>query len=495
MSAYKRWIVRPKFYLDSVALMRFSKAVSALDGVSEAALMMATPANLDIMVNAGLLDSNNIDAGAGDLVISVSGTNEQLVNDAISAAQTLLDAPSSSSEGEVWRPKTIRSAVANNPAANFALISVPGPFAVSEARKAIRHGLHVMIFSDNVAIEKEVELKTEARELGKLVMGPDCGTAIINGVPLAFANKVPRGNIGIIGASGTGIQEVSCAIAHAGKGISQAIGVGGRDLSDAVGGISTLMAMDLLENDAGTAHVVLISKPPAANIVDKVLQKASQSKKSYTICFLGGIEVSMPDNCQWSSTLSHAAAMAVGGQIQNDNNQNKFSANKQKGKLVRGLFCGGTLCTEALVMFKQAGVAVTSNISMNDVGALNDSASHTLIDLGADEYTQGQPHPMIEPTIRDSFVKASLSDNAVGVLLVDLVIGYGAHADPASVFVKSLAANRQTNALIIASVTGTDADPQNRTKQIAILNQAGVVVADSNSSAVELALASIGVQI
>ena len=492
MSMHKRWVVRPKFYLDSVALMRFSKSVAAMDGVHEAALMMATPANLEIMVNAGLLDSTNVDASGGDLIISVSGTSEQSVDEAIASAQTLLDAPSASGEGEVWQPKTIRSAVANNPAANFALISVPGPFAISEARKAIRNGLHVMIFSDNVPVEKELELKTEARQLGKMVMGPDCGTAIINGVPLAFANKVPHGNIGIVGASGTGIQEVSCAIAHAGKGVSQAIGVGGRDLSETVGGISTLMAMDLLERDENTEHVVLISKPPAHDVADRVLHKASQSTKPYTICFLGGEEILMPGNCGWASSLYDAAAMAVGDSSLNHANQTKFSADQQKGKLVRGLFCGGTLCTEALVLFKRADVSVVSNVKLHGISALNEGQGHTLIDLGADEYTQGRPHPMIEPTIRDTYVKDALSDDTVGVLLVDLVIGYGAHADPASVFVKSLEANRQNNILIIASVTGTDADPQNRSKQIAILNQAGVVVADSNASAVELALASIG---
>src|SRR5580704_9603583 len=97
-----------------------------------------------------------------------------------------------------------------------------------------------MIFSDNVPIAEEASLKHEARERGLMVMGPDCGTAIIGGVPLAFANAVPRGDIGIIGASGTGIQEVSTLIARAGRGVRHAIGTGGRDMHAEVGGLTTL---------------------------------------------------------------------------------------------------------------------------------------------------------------------------------------------------------------------------------------------------------------
>jgi len=490
MSEHTAFLVRPKFYLDSVALMRFSKTVAAMPGVDEAAMMMGTPSNVEIMANAGLLKADKVGSAPGDLIIAIRGDSEASVNDALNAAQALLDAPTEQQDGTQWRARSVRSAVATRPSLNFALISVPGAFAISEARKALRRGLHVMIFSDNVPIEQEAQLKQEALKLKKLVMGPDCGTAIINGVPLAFANKVPRGDIGIIGASGTGIQEISCLIAQQGHGISQALGVGGRDLHESVGGISTLMAMDALEKDISTRHIVLVSKPPSAEVVAKLLAKASESKKTYTLCFLGGDKPNLSSNCSWATSLSDAAFKALGKASSSELSQPSFNEKQRDGKLIRGLFCGGTLCTESIVLFKQAGVPVASNVSLAGVDTSTDA--HQLIDLGSDEFTQGKPHPMIEPSIRNDVVKTALADSRVGVLLVDLVIGYGAHADPATQFVNSLKGCRQADVDIIASVTGTDDDPQQRSRQVSILRDAGVVVASSNAAATQLALMSVG---
>jgi len=484
--------IRRKYYLDSVALMRFSKTLAAMPGIDEAAMMMGTPSNIEIMLNAGLLDSSTTDSSAADLIIGIRGDSEDIVANALIEAENLLDMPTHSQAGTQWRPKSVRSAIATRPSLNLALISVPGAFAVSEARKALRRGLHVMIFSDNVPIENETELKQEARRLGKLVMGPDCGTAIINGVPLAFANNVPRGDIGVIGASGTGIQEITCLVAQYGQGISQAIGVGGRDLQESVGGISTLMAMDALEKHAGTKHIVLVSKPPSELVAARVLSKAAESTKPYTICFLGGSIPSLPENCTWAGTLTDAACRALGQTSLHSMSQHSFNENQRVGKLVRGLFCGGTLCTESLVLFEQAGIPVSSNIPLSGMQANSDG--HHLIDLGADEFTQGKPHPMIEPSIRSALVKTALADNQVGVLLVDIVIGYGSHANPASQFVSSLEQHRHADVDIIASVTGTDDDPQQRTSQVRILRDAGVVVAASNAAATQLALRSVGAQ-
>jgi len=492
MSNYCSSKIRRKFYLDSVALMRLSRTLAAMPGIDEAAMMMGTPSNIEIMVNAGLLDGSITDSSAADLIIGIRGDSEEFVANAQIEAQKLLDTPTDAQAGTQWRPKSVRSAVATRPSLSLALISVPGAFAISEARKALRRGLHVMIFSDNVPVENETELKQEARRLGKLVMGPDCGTAIINGVPLAFANKVPCGDIGVIGASGTGIQEITCLVAQYGQGISQALGVGGRDLQESVGGISTLMAMEALEKHAGTRHIVLVSKPPSELVAARVLSKAAESAKTYTICFLGGKIPVLPDNCSWATTLTEAACQALGQTSLHSMSQHSFNENQRVGKLVRGLFCGGTLCTESLVLFEQAGIQVSSNIPLPGMEAGN--VGHHLIDLGADEYTRGKPHPMIEPSIRNALVKSSLADSHVGVLLVDIVIGYGAHPDPASQFVASLAHHRQTDVDIIASVTGTDDDPQQRSKQVGILRDAGVVVAASNAAATQLALRSVGAQ-
>ncbi|MEK9723923.1 MAG: transcriptional regulator, partial [Rhodospirillaceae bacterium] len=283
--------VRKGFYLDSVALMRMSRSLVAGDGVEEAAMMMGSPSNRQIMDDAGLLAEAGRAAGGGDLIIGIRADSQAAADAALAEAANILDAPTAAGEGTAWKPRTLRAAVKAQPQSNLALISVPGDFAVAEARKAIRRGLHAMIFSDNVALDAEADLKREARELGRLVMGPDCGTAIVGGVPLAFANVVKRGAVGLIGASGTGTQEVSCLIDQYGGGVSHAIGVGGRDLKSEVGGISTLMALDMLDADPMTEQVVLISKPPPDDVATAVLERVAASRKPAVVCFIGAGEL------------------------------------------------------------------------------------------------------------------------------------------------------------------------------------------------------------
>ena len=486
MSGFLASRIKPQFYLDSVALMRKSRALAGGDGIHDAAMMMATPANIAILSNADLLESPDTKAGAGDLIIAVRADTIERATAALAKAEVSLTESKSSGGGEQWHPRSVRSAVQNHPDASLALISVPGAFAISEARKAVRRGLHVMIFSDNVPLADEVALKQEAKTLGRLVMGPDCGTSIINGVPLAFANELPRGDIGIVGASGTGIQEVSCLLAGMGKGISHAIGVGGRDLTQQVGGISTLMALDMLEADAATRHIVIISKPPAADVAKAVLARVASSSKSFTICFIGGDKPTLAANAQWVNTLAGAAELAGGKPLTDDTKTQNIAANSSSGSLLRGLFCGGTLCAEAQVVLKDAGVPVSSNAAIPGVSSTVDATGHTLIDLGADEYTKGKPHPMIEPAVRDQELHDALADDRTAVLLLDVVIGYGSHADPAGHLVASLPVERHVP--VIASVTGTEQDPQVRSRQIDILRGAGIHVANSNASAVSMAL-------
>ena len=270
---------------------------------------------------------------------------------------------------------------------------MPGDFAGAEARKALRAGLNVMIFSDNVALAEEISLKREARDLGLVVMGPDCGTAIIDGVPLAFANVVPRGDIAIVGASGTGMQEVSCLIAHAGEGISHAIGVGGRDLTEAVGAISTLTVLDWLEKDVATQHIVLISKPPAPSVVDQITEFIRRSSKSYTVCLVGSDNLALPDNAKLATTLKDAAATAV----TNSKGLEALPAVQRApvaGSYVRGLYSGGTLAAEAQVVFLSHGQPVLSNAPVPGAGLFtSERTNHIMIDLGDDRFTRGRPHP------------------------------------------------------------------------------------------------------
>lgn len=486
--------VRRGYYLDSVALMRLSRAIAGMDGVLEAALMMGSPSNLAIMRAAALI-TPECDARPNDLVVALRASDKTKAAAALQAALAGLEQPKAAGGGaEVWSPRSIAAAVGAMPLANFALISVPGDFAAAEARKALRRGLNVMMFSDNVTIEDELSLKQEACELGLLMMGPDCGTAIINGAPLAFANRVRPGNIGIIGASGTGTQEISCLVSEAGGGISHAIGVGGRDLKREIGGITTLMAMDLLDADPGTNLVVLISKPPHPDVARKVIERLAASPKPYVVCFLGAEVLKLPNNARQASNLHEAAELALRQPIGRDFNvavAARTASGRRRAGRVEGLFSGGTLAAEAQLVLRRAGRRVVSNVPVLGAFQLGqgDESHDRVIDLGDDEYTRGRPHPMIDPTIRDDMLVAALRSSAVGAVLVDLVIGFGAHSDPAGHLVAVVATAGKDRPPVISSVTGSKDDPQGRERQIAALEAAGIVVAPSNAQAAEVALA------
>lgn len=481
-------LVRRGFYLDSVGLMQMSQRIQALDGVVDAALMMGTPANHEILENAGLLAAEGRAAGAGDLVVAIKAGDRVQATSALDAAEKLLDTPKvhkASGADNQPPPRTIRSAIKRRPDANLVLISVPGEYAAAEALKALNYGRHVMIFSDNVPIERELRLKQEGRERGLLVMGPDCGTAIINGYALAFANRVPRGPIGIVGASGTGVQEVSCLIAKAGSGISHALGTGGRDLKDEIGGITTLMAIDTLDGDPGTETIVLISKPPSPAVANDIMARVAQSPKRFVVCFLGMDTLAVPDNAVLAPTLKSAALAAVGA------DETVFGVvpmpmSARRGR-IEGLFAGGTLCAEAQLVLLAAGHPVASNVAVPGAGDLA-ADGHRLIDLGDDEFTLGRPHPMIEPTVRDAPLATALADPEVGVVLLDLVIGHGGHRDPASALASVIAEAPSERPVIVASVTGTREDPQGLERQLAILADAGVLLAPSNADAAALAV-------
>ena len=482
--------VRRGFYMDSVALMRLSRSIVEENNIQEAALMMGTPANKEILKNAGLLSTEGAAAEAGDLIIGIRAIDQQVAEKAQAELDRVLDRPAQSvSDGAVWAPRTLRTAVKANPSANFALISVPGQFAAAEARKALRRGLHTMIFSDNVSLEDEVALKKEASELGLFVMGPDCGTAIINGVPIAFANNVRRGSVGIIGASGTGIQEVSCLVTRYGGGISHAIGVGGRDLSARVGGISMLMALEALSVDAATSHVVLISKPPAPEVAQKVIACAELCPKPVTVCFVGDETRESQGNVTFVKTLKAAAQSALGNA-----KFDKFPLHKTclpEGRhRVCGLYTGGTLAAETQGIFIHGGARVALNSAIPDAELIsNQEGAHVFIDLGDDEYTRGRPHPMIEPAVREEPLLEVIHEPSIGVLLLDVVIGNGVHPNPAGQLVEMLSDHATDNMpTIITAVTGTDEDPQCYAKQVTILRDAGIAVAPSNADAALAAL-------
>jgi FdrA protein len=434
-------------YLDSVALMRLSRRLASLPGVEEAALMIGSPSNKALLREARLLAPQGEAAGANDLVIAVRAADEGAAQAALAAAADLLaEKPQAPAAG---LPRVHSLAEAR---ANLALISVPGDFAAAEARKALDAGLHAMVFSSGVPLEEELALKRLAAERGLLLMGPDCGTALIGGTPLAFGNVVARGDIGIVSASGTGLQEVSCLIDRLGGGVSHGIGVGGRDLDQRIGALGTLAAIDALERDPGTRTIVLVSKPPAPAVAEKVLARLGRLKKRSVVCFLGLERPGL------AATLSQAAEMAAQRELKGEVLRPAAAPGR-----VEGLYCGGTLCAEAEIVFRRRGLA-----------------GHRFFDLGDDRHTRGRPHPMIDPEIRNDHVARALADPEVSVILLDVVLGYGAHPDPAGILLKGAKT-------MVASVTGTDKDPQVRARQVAKLREAGVIVAPSNAHAAELA--------
>ena len=490
--------VRRGFYLDSVALMRVSASLSGSGGVETVSLMIGTPANLAILDEAGLLRDAGRAAGPDDLVVAVRAESEEALHAALDAAEErLADAAAEEGPGSRGaagaRVPGMRAAREALPGANLALVSVPGPFAAREARRALAAGLHVLVFSDNVPVEEEVALKREARARGLALMGPDCGTAIVAGTPLAFANRVRRGAIGAIAASGTGLQELSVLVHRGGGGISHGIGVGGRDLGDEVGGLGTFMALDALEADPDTRHVVIVSKPPGPRTEAALLARLAECPKPVTLCLVGRAAGELPPNAALAPTLRDAARLALGGGG-GSGGAAPVPTPARPGRIV-GLFAGGTLCAEGQAILRRAGLAVASNAPIPGAAPLVPSApasaaGHVFLDLGADEYTAGRPHPMIEPAMRSGALAEALADPTVAVVVLDVILGAGSHPDPAAPVVEALraAAGPDDRPAVVASVCGTDLDPQGYGAQRRALERSGVFVAGSNADAVETAV-------
>lgn len=505
-------VIRKNEYRDSVALMRLATELRRLEGVRDSAAVMATPANLELVANAGLMTEEAGTAQPNDLVIIVRGETEESIDQALSQLDELVAPKEAIEQGVEILPRSLDEALAKEPQANIVLISTPGPHAASEAYRALQEGLHVFMFSDNVSIEDEVMLKQLARRRQLLMMGPDCGTAIINGHPLGFANQVRRGPIGIAAASGTGLQEVSSLIHRLGSGVSQAIGLGSHDLSEEVGGITMEMALSALAKDSETEIIVLLSKPPAPSVARKVLEQVERIKKPVVINFLGGDlrEIGM-HNATPAFTLEDAAALSVsianGAEsepvffTQSPDEINRHIKEETRRltegqEYIRGLFSGGTFTSEALLLLRDVVGGVYSNVTPHTdfrITPQDESRQHTILDLGADEYTSGRPHPMIDFRTRIDAIMREAADPGTAVILLDVVLGFGANDDPAGELIPTI---REARSLahadgrflsIVASVCGTDRDVQDREAQVRRLQDAGVVVMESNAQAVRLA--------
>ena len=434
-------------YVDSVRLMQVAQTLRSQDGVQACEVLMGTPANLEALAALGARAT----AAPTDIVIAVDGPA-----DALDAAERELTAAAPSGDAApVARPRSLAAAVRELPGANVAIVSVPGAYAVLEAHRALTAGMHVFLFSDHVSVADELALKRRGAERGLLVMGPECGTAMLGGVGLGFANEVRAGSVGIVAAAGTGAQEASVLLDRAGVGVSQIVGVGGRDLSADVGGIMFRQGMELLAADDGTDTLLLVSKPPSPDAV-RALGDVDVGGKRVVAAFVGWDDGAAPFEVH--ATLEAGAFAAA----QADAPDTEADVPRADGELL-GLFSGGSLAYEAETILGRGW---------------------RILDLGTEEYTQGRPHPMVDPALRLGLLRDEGS--RAGVVLLDVVLGHGAHADPAGALADvlgDLAADRP----VIAHVCGTPSDPQDARRQERTLRDVGVTVAPTNAAAARLA--------
>lgn len=473
--------IRSGAYYDSVVLMQLQRNLLQLPGVEDAGVVMATPANLELLAESQLLQAEGKTAKPEDLLIVVKAASAAKAQDALAQVDELLKRRSGAATSS-FRPRSLAGAVKALPDADWVSISVPGRYAAGVAREALELGKHVFLYSDNVSVEDEVSLKQQAQQNGLLVMGPDCGTAIINGIGLGFANHVRQGSIGLVAASGTGLQSVTSAIHNLGGGVSQAIGTGGRDLKEAIGAASTLQGLAYLAADPDTRVIVIVSKPPDAAVASKLLAAALGAGKPVVVCFLGFAAPAVRlHNLHFASGLEHAARIAVDLSEQPARDSGSPSRAKPISGYLRGLFSGGTLASELFLGLNLFLSSLFSNVAIRSEQKVKDahkSQAHTILDLGEDEFTVGRLHPMMDNDLRIRRLKQEAADPEVGLILLDVVLGEGAHPDPAAELAPAIAAARKARKELefVALLVGTDEDPQDIQKQEEALAKAGATV-------------------
>lgn len=498
------YVIRKNQYYDSVFLMTVNSRILKVKGIQQTAVLMGSPANKQLLADIGIQTPNIDAAQANDLIVAVIADSMQIVNQVLGNLDVWLNAIQE--ETPVSQLHTLEDGLAIKTNANLAVISIPGEYAAREARKALEAGLNVFIFSGNVSIEDELELKRRANQNELLVMGPDCGTSLIGGIGIGFTNAIRRGDIGAIGAAGTGLQEFTTQVHNLGFGISHAIGTGSHDLSDQIGGLTTLAALDALEGDVKTKVVTIISKPPGATSLERLLAKIASCRKPVIGCFLGVDPeiVSRRMNLQPAHTIDEAVGLAIKMSGKTSPTREGLSAVEVKmlsdekagwspeQKYLRGILAGGTFCYQSQQIMRGKGITVYSNNPLVPKNKLNNpdkSFQHTLVDMGDEFFMVGKPHPMIDGTMRRLRILAESHDPQVAVLYLDFILGYNASMDPVGELVdaideaKSVYKQRGGSLTVVASICGTDADPQDLTFQVNMLRDAGVLVYDSNAQA------------
>jgi FdrA protein len=484
--------IRSGVYYDSAKLMQLQRILADLPGVEDAGVVMGTESNKEILTHIDLITPEVKNATTNDLVIVVRAENDTAAAAAIGSVDEILSRRKEGSNE--FRPRSLESAIQMLPDARWVLISVAGRFAASLAKDALRAGKHVFLFSDNVSVEEEIELKGISSQKGLLVMGPDCGTAIIKGACLGFANKIPAGPIGVVAAAGTGLQQVTSRIAQLGSGITHGIGTGGRDLSEKVGAVTFKMAVEVLSRDPETKVIVMVSKPPAPRIAEEMIKVALGAGKPVVVNFVSyRPSTTQRDNLWFATGMDDAARLAVelakNPPTLADDKELKLERFAKGQRFLRGLYSGGTLAYEAQHILADYMPRVYANAPINKEFKMANamaSTEHSIIDLGEDEFTVGRLHPMMDNELRIRRLYEEAKDPEVAVIMLDVVIGYGSHPDPASELAPAIkkvideAAKAKRHLEIIAIVTGTNDDPQVLKNQIKQLKDAGAWVSTSN---------------
>lgn len=496
-------------YFDSVFLMDVARRIAEQPKIENAAAVMGSDANKGVLLKMGFAKEALASGGPNDLLIAVEGEADA-IQDILADLDGWLKRPESRLGSTI--AFSIEDALERQAGSNLVAISVPGEYAASEAQEALDRGLNVFLFSDHVSVEDELALKQKASELDLIVMGPDCGTALIGGTGIGFANAVRKGPIGVVASSGTGLQEFTSLVHRAGSGISHGIGTGGRDLTDAIGGLSTLSAISALEDDPGTTVIAVVSKPPGKETLEMILARLGSSSKPVVACLLGIDKEATPTDLPFGvyTTIDEAVEEAL--KLADGNAASSVDASSEEmdalleseeelfshgQRYIRGLFAGGTFCYQAQQVMKEGDVKVHSNAPLAGMEPLGDqgaSEGNTLIDMGADEFTIGMPHPMIDATQRRKRIGDEARDSEVAILLLDIVLGYNASGDPAGDLAKAISAAKELagsenrHLTVVASVCGTDQDPQGIDEQESTLREAGAILFASNAQASQFAL-------
>ena len=490
----------PNTYLDSVKLLAGSRAILETAGIEWGAVVTGTPANIEVLIEEGFNSADLTGVGANDLVMAAKGTGFERAF--LNAETEMFIAPAAaSSDSDRSSLRSVAETLALSEPPNLAVISVGGAYAALEAHKAISAGMDVLLFSDNLSVEDEIELKLRAEKRSLFLMGPGAGTAVIDGVGLGFANAVREGSIGVVAASGTGAQEVMSLIHRSGLGVSQVIGVGGRDLSEAVGGRMTAQAIRSLEEDPQTQAILLVSKPPSPSVSKWLLNRPDAKP---IVAALIGLDrpIDVSPHVTLTSDLEEgvvAVASVVGMAFAPVEEGLVELAGRAIGRVddsrtvIRGLFSGGTMCFEAMTLMSEHGLEVHSNTPLRPDLTLDvtEAASHVCLDLGEEEYTSGRPHPMINPAARIEMIKRQGALPETAVVLLDVVLGYGSHDDPAGQLAPACSDVMAIDGgpQVVAYVLGTDSDPQGIANQRSTLEDAGCLLAATNARAALMAVA------